>query len=215
MRAASALSILVFGLAIGCFGAADASASLITLSTNSSDATPAAQLDGTLNFSVAGPTLTLTATNTGVDFNINGIWFNGTSAVTSLSLVSATHSVNGDVTAAWTPVEFNSMVDGFGSFDFGLTDGVGATNPNIIHPGENVVFVLTITGVGVVDTDFVDPNGMGYLGAGKFVNGPDDPESPGDEDSAFGATVPEPATLALLALGLGSLVVHGRRRREI
>jgi hypothetical protein len=45
--------------------------------------------------------------------------------------------------------------------------------------------------------------------AAKFVNGPDDPEAPGMEDSAFG-TIPEPSTAMLLSLGLLAL---GARRR--
>jgi hypothetical protein len=52
-------------------------------------------------------------------------------------------------------------------------------------------------------------NGSGYTVAAKFVNGPDDPEAPGMEDSAFG-TVPEPSTAMLLSLGLLAL---GARRR--
>ena len=54
---------------------------------------------------------------------------------------------------------------------------------------------------------------QGYVAAAKFVNGPDDPEASGMEDSAFGAAMPEPATGALMALGLAGLGSAGRRRR--
>lgn len=192
--------------------ATPALATTISLSSVSSDATPASQLDADFTFSVAGSTLTLTVDNTGSDFNISEIYFNGSDLVTSLSLTSATHSDAGDVFAAWSPVEPNSMADGFGTFDFALTDGVGETNPNIINPGESVVFVFAITGSGgYTDADFIVANSQGFLAAAKFVNGPEDPEAPGDEDSAFGA-VPEPLTAWLLAVGLGGLLAAGRRR---
>jgi hypothetical protein len=198
--------------------ASDASAlTTVTLSSVSSDATPAGQLDATLDFDITGAAeLTLTLTNTGSDgFNINQVYFNGSGIVSSLSLTSATHSVAGVVTAAWGPVETGSTADGFGAFDFALTDGVGETNPNVLEDGESIVFVLVITGSGgYTDADFIVGNSMGYLAAAKFVNGPDDPESPGDEDSAFGTTdtVPEPATSLLLSLGLAGLLYVGRRR---
>jgi hypothetical protein len=189
-----------------------ASATTINLSGVSSDATPASQLDASFDFSVTGTTLTLTVTNTGSDFNINQIYFNGSDDVTSLSLTSATHSAAGDVTSIWAPVEPGSTPDGFGVFDFALTDGVGETNVNIIEPTESIVFVFSISGTGpFADADFIVGNVNDYLAAAKFVNGPDDPESPGDEDSAFG-TVPEPGTLALLALGAAGLAL-GRSRR--
>lgn len=186
------------------FVAGAASATTINLSGVSSDATPASELDASFDFSVTGATLTLTVTNTGSDFNINQIYFNGSDDVTSLSLTSATHSAQGDVTGIWAPVEPGSSADGFGAFDFALTDGVGETNVNIIEPGEDIVFVFAITGTGLTDADFIVGNGSGYLAAAKFVNGPGD-------DSAFG-TVPEPGTLALLAFGAAGLAL-GRSRR--
>jgi hypothetical protein len=185
---------------------------IVNLSSVSSDATDPALLDAEFEFSVAGTTLTLTVTNTGSDFNINEIYFNASGSVTGLTLSSATHSVQGDVSAAWLPIELGSSPDGFGAFDFGLTDGVGANNPNIIEPGEDIVFVFSISGGGgYTDADFIVANLNDYTAAAKFVNGPDDPESPGDEDSAFGA-VPEPLTAWLLAAGLAGLLAAGRKR---
>jgi hypothetical protein len=202
---------VLFALAL-VFAAGAASATTINLSSVSSDATPASQLDASFDFSVAGSTLTLTVTNTGSDFNINEIYFNASGLVTGLTLSSATHSAEGDVSSAWLPIELGSSAGGFGAFDFALTDGVGQTNPNIINPGEDIEFVFTISGSGgYADADFIVGNVNGYVAAAKFVNGPDDPESPGDEDSAFG-TVPEPGTLALLALGVPVLWMGSHRR---
>jgi hypothetical protein len=216
----AAVALLAFG--------SSASATTVTLSTVSSDGTPASQLDASLDFSVAGNDLTLTVTNTGSDgFNLNQVYFNGSGLVTSLSLTSATHNVAGVITAAWSPVEVGSSADGFGTFNFALTDGVGETNPNVLNDGESIVFVLAITGAGgYADADFIVANGSGYLAAAKFTNGPPDPECAtavfpteqcpegiATEDSAFGTTtdVPEPATGLLLALGLAGLTFAGRK----
>ena len=125
-------------------------AATLTLSDVSSDATPAASLSGTITLAVlGGNVLSLTLenqTSAPNEFNINGVWCNADGGVTSLALSSATHSSNGDVLAAWTPVEAGTSANGFGSFDFALTDGVGAGNPNIIDPGESIVFLMGITG---------------------------------------------------------------------
>ncbi len=188
-----------------------AGAATITLSSMSSDATPASVLDATFVFMITGASeLTLTVTNDTTapdEFIINGAWFNAAGNVTGLTLDSATHSVEGDVFAAWDPVENTSMVDGFGIFDFGVTDGVGQNNLNLIGPGESIDFVFTIAGTGpFADTDFVVLNGSGFLAAAKFIAGPGD-------DSAFGAAVPEPTTVALFGLGLLGLGMLGRRPR--
>ena len=183
----------------------------------SSDLTPAGDLDARLDFVVgefdagnAGDELQLTLTNTGTLFNINQIYWNAAASVTALGLLSATHSAEGDVTADWAPVETGFSAGGFGAFDFALTGGVGQLAPGIAGPSESIVFILDITGTATM-ADFIQPNGLDYIGAAKFVNGPDDPEAPGSEDSAFGATlVPEPGTALLLSLGLLGLAAWRR-----
>jgi len=215
----SSVSAAVFTV-LGLLIASTASASTITLSDVSSDATPASTLDATLDFMViGGDTLQLTATNLTLapdDFNVAELFWNATSAVSGLTLLSATHSVEGDVLAGWNPVLTGQMADGFGIFDYALQDGVGEGNPNIIGPSESIVFLLSISGscAGTFTcsmTDFVVAQANGYIGAAKFVNGPDDPEAPGMEDSAFGAAVPEPTSALLMGLGLAGL--SGYRRR--
>jgi hypothetical protein len=204
-------NVLAVAFALGLLGSTDASALTITLSDMSSDATPASSLDATLEITViGGDTLQLIATNNTTapnDFNISEVFWNGGVDVTSLALSTATHSVNGDVFAAWNPVEVGTMVDGFGIFDFGFTDGVGEGNPNVIKPGTSITFVLAITGACATAldceaSDFLFGTSQGKSAAMKFVNGPDDPESPGDEDSAWGAaSLPEPGTGLLVGLG--------------
>jgi len=189
------------------------------LSEMSSDATPASDLTAEFDFSYGGGILTLEVTNFTTapnEFNISEIYFNAVATVTGLTLLSATHSAEGDVLAAWTPVVTNTIVDGFGSFDFGLTDGVGETDVNLIGPSESVLFTFSVSGSATGDFDFIVNNAMGKAIAAKFVNGPDDPESPGNEDSAFGASsglIPEPGTLSLLGLGLAAFGSLRRSRR--
>ena len=135
MRGVSAVARpLMTLIVIGCFHTHSASALSITLSEMSSDGTPAATLDAVLDFTiVGGDQLQIVASNTtsGSDeFNINQVFWSGGGDVSSLTLVSATHSVEGDVFSSWNPVETGTMVDGFGVFDFGLTDGVGETEPD-------------------------------------------------------------------------------------
>ena len=172
-------------------------ATTIILSDVSSDATPVSQLRAILFFEVGefdagnpGDELKLTVTNpttVPTEFNINEVFWNGSDDVYGLTLLTVTHSVEGDVFVGWDFV-INKKANGFGTFDFGLTDGVGEMNPNVIGPFEDIVFILGITSSNFVDaTDFDIPNARGFTAAAKFVNGPDDPESPGNEDSAFGA----------------------------
>ena len=105
---------------------------------------------------------------------------------------------------------FNKHAGGFGTFDFRLEGGVGI-DPDQIFPGSTETFVFNILGTApFFDTDFtsdlstIPPGDMPSFGAAKFVEGPGD-------DSAYGATAPEPATLVLLALG--SLTLLRTRRR--
>jgi hypothetical protein len=166
-------------------------------------------LDANFDFSVLDTTLTLTVTNNTTapdDYNINEVYFNGSSDVSSLSVVSVTHSVAGDVTLDWIPLLTGVMVDGFGTFDYGMTDGLGELAPPAIGPTEDLTFVFSITGTEPFsDYDFIVGNGSGYTAAAKFVNGPGD-------DSAYG-TVPEPSTALLLASGLLLLGARRRTRR--
>ena len=205
-----------FGMIIALAFAGAAHSTTITLSIASSDATPAADLDATFGFSFDGiDTLTLTVTNTTTspnEFNINEIFFNGSGTVTGMTLLTATHSAAGDVFAHWTPVENVNMVNGFGIFDFGLTDGKGENHPSVIGPTESIVFTLLVLGSASGDSDFIVENAFDFVAAAKFVNGPDDPESPGNDDSAFGAAIPEPGTFLLLAGGL--LAVGAIRPRQ-
>jgi hypothetical protein len=195
------LGLLVAALGFG-LGASSSPAEAVTITccSTSSDATPAAQISLVLDFAVAGSTLTLTVTNTSAAFRVNQIYFNASDDVTSLVLTSATHSAAGNVTSRWS-VLADEDAGPFKGFDFELAGGTGA-RPWVLDPSESVVFVLSIGGTGPFTADdFGVVNTEGYRVAAKFQGGPDDPETPGSEDSAFG-TVPEVSLLGLLAVGV-------------
>jgi hypothetical protein len=189
----------------------------------------AAMLDAVVSFDIVGGgsqlQITLQNTTSSPTFDVNELHFSAASNVSGLSLVSATHSVAGDVTGGWTLHTSTGQGgpthgDGFGIHDFSLTDGVGNAAERV-GPGENVVFLLDIGGTGPFTMDdFVQlsaqtPGGGQTLGFAtvKFVNG-----APGfgGNDSAFGANttgtiVPEPALGALLGAGLLAGLRRGRR----
>jgi len=194
VRTSSAvLSFLVFFTA----GSA-AMGSVITLSQLSSDKTPAEWLDATLDFSVVGNELTVVVTNR-TDTNpgnppptyrINQFFFNSTDDVEGLVL----HSMKG-----WS-LSFDKKADGFGRFDYRVRAKLGPPKHQIA-PGASRTFVFDILGAGPFDEqDFVTamstipPGHTSAVAAAKFVGGP-------CCDSAYGATVPEPATLVLVLLG--------------
>lgn len=210
-------SILVFTF-VTLLAPVSASALTLTLSDRaSSEGIDPLILDATFDFVVVGgDTLELTVTNTTTapnEFNVNEIYFNALdTAVSGLTLLSAQHSAAGDVLAGWSPVATNVMVNGWGTFDFGLQNGVGETDPTVIGPSEDILFTFSIAGacaggLSCDMNDFLDLSSGGDDGRGaaaaKFVNGPGDA-------SSFG-TVPEPSTALLLALGLGSALVVRRR----
>jgi len=197
-----ALALIVMG---GFFASSTVEATTITLSDLSSDETDPSVLDAILDFSVSDSTLTLTVTNTTEDpnfYNINEVYFNATSNVMGLSPETP-------FPGGWS-LSTNQSADGFGVFDFALTDGVGTDEAQII-PGETVTFKFTIVGTNSFSADdfttersTIPPGDRPAFAAAKFVQGPGD-------DSAYGA-VPEPSTVLLLGAGLIGLALVGRLR---
>ena len=119
-------------------------------------------------------------------------------------------SIDGGSTDGWT-LGFDAMINGYGDFDVSLIDGQGQS-PEQIFPGTAKTFELLLDGTGsLTDLDLAHftnlTSGIGNPNvtvAAKFVDS--------NNESGFGASlgIPEPATLALLALG-GLLMVKRRR----
>lgn len=174
-------------------------ATAINLSDASSDATDPDLLDADVDFDVLAALLTVTVTNQTTapdEYNINQIFFNAADNVGSLGLVSAIHSVAGDVFSDWSLNVARTKAGTFGKFDFALRGpkNKGENNPSIIGPGEIIVFTFMIFGTGPFDmADFIERSvtrsGNAAFAAAKFVNGRFD-------DSAFGAGLEEPGTEA-------------------
>ncbi|MDX1384158.1 MAG: PEP-CTERM sorting domain-containing protein [Thermoanaerobaculia bacterium] len=203
----------------------------MTLSQFSSEPgdSPASVLDATVDFDITGANeVTITLTNdTGgaTSYDMNGLAFNVSDDITSLTLVSATHSVNGDVLSGWDletagPTQ-STKFDGFGIYDYALLDGTG-NSPAQPGPGESVVFVLSITGTGPFDmldfrelssqTGEGDAN-LAYVAA-KFVEGPNDFSAYGSSRDEPFVPVPEPTTATLLGTALLLLGASRRRARR-
>lgn len=182
-------------------------ATILTLSSASSDSTPAAYLRGMLTFDVTDDILMLTVTNDTAAphaYSINQIFFNATENVTGLTLI-------GPDDWALRFREDGNRAAPFGKFDVALIGGVGCS-PNEIDPGESITFTMMIQGTGPFATrDFTTEASYSWGGqkpshaAAKFIRGPQD-------DSARGNAVPEPMTVSFIGAGLIGVCLMRRCR---
>jgi len=204
--------VICIGILIAMWGSL-ASGTVITLSTHVSDGPippDVGLLNATLDFSVSGSVLSVVVTNltdsnpVGKEFNIAEIHFNVPDTVGDLILTAPGAPWMGE----YLPGQ--QMVNGFGNFDMSVTDG----GQVVIEPGiaNQVTFEFDIVGGGPYNADGSDftslfsdtsDGGLAMWAAAKFVQGPND-------ESGFGATIPEPLSLTLL--GLGAVAVIRRRR---
>jgi hypothetical protein len=198
-----------------------AAANTILLSDLSSDDTPAAQLNASVSFDVVGTTLIIDVTNLTLDpaaFNISAIYFNSSDNVTDLTFTDGPGSCPGggcrwDVFASSN----STRAAGFGAFDWAIISN--HANKGAIGPSDTATFEFDISGTGPFQmsdfgTEFstLPPGQFASLVAVKFVQCSGS-ACIANDDSAFGATVPEPGTGALVLMGLMGLAIKGRRQR--
>jgi len=196
---------------------------VIPLSTHSSEDpnVPASWLDATMDLSVKQVgedwELSLAVTNLtpegseDIAFKISELYFNTGAPITNLTL----EDVDGGMMNKWDlTLDIDSILVGpFGYFDISLISS--QQNVEWIDPYDTTVtFTMKIEGdaSSYADTDFyalsveneLYDKWLGYGAAKFFGGGPDDL-------SAYGAYVPEPATILLLGLGMLCLL---RKRRQ-
>ncbi len=174
--------------------------------------------------------LSLTVTNNTFDdspstnqtaFDIRELYFNvNEDTVTNLTLFKVWAwddtgtIINGSHDSEWdnnTVVDFDNKANGFGMFDVLVK---GDDNSVVIAPGYKFEFIFDIAGTGPFsNADFTtylsaqfNHNILG-LAAAEFANG-----GSSGNDSAYGMVTPEPATICLLGIGIGGLVLLRKRR---
>ncbi len=216
--------LLTAAVALVCTaGVAKADPITLNLSSISSDATDPALLLASFTFTVtSSTTLTIEVRNdtSGPNsFDMSAIYFNFTNAVAGLGLTAVTDDSDTSVLGVWgyaAPAQGNP-IDSMGSF------GASVITPNnsasVIRPGETFTFTFTFTdNNAVTEADFAgvtsapqNQNTPLTFIAAKFIHGPDDPEKPGTEDSAFGGFVPLPPALPMGIAGLIGVAFLRRR----
>lgn len=194
-------------LAAGAFGGPIT----VSLSTDSSDGTPAELLKADFTFDIVGSTLSLivenrTDTNAGGEaYDLTAAYFNAPSGVT-LSDFSGP--------ADWS-FKTGEKVGTFGKFGFAVSADI--TGGNFLLPGDAMTFTWTVSGASdpadlVSVLSVIPPGDRPRNVAAKFMRGPGD-------DSAFGAggveiptvLVPLPTGAAMALAGGACLLVRRRR----
>jgi hypothetical protein len=214
------LVVLLGAAALSLAFALPATATTIHVSDLSSDDTPASQLDANVSFDVVGTTLFIGVTNLTDDpaaFNISAIYFNSSDDIADLIFSDGpgscpVGSCRWDVFASSN----DTKAGAFGTFDWAI---ISNDKKGAIAPSDTAIFEFEISGSGPFDmsdfgTEFstIPPGKFPSLVAVKFVQCSGSACIQND-DSAFGAAIPEPGTASLVLMGLLGLAIRGRNPR--
>ena len=179
---------------------------ILEFSDYSSDETPVSELTAVVEFTVSGTQLLLDINNTS-DFLIAGIYFNSDSGLTGLAF-------DGTVDSAWsisgTGASQNQNGNGFGNYNWLIDFGSGDSRLSSGVTSLILDMTLDMTGTtneGTISSKLsrIPPGHTQAFAAMKFESGPGD-------DSAYGASIPDP--VAVFLLGSACLIGFAGARRK-
>jgi len=224
----------MMAIAALCLGAIPAGAEVINFSGAASDNdAPLSNFDAAVEYTLSGTTLTMTFFNNTTDENdgytLSVFGFNVSDDVADIDLIldPPPNDPNNDAdlfSGISLSEGWNGGQGGFGAFDWRLDFGQG-NNGLTVPPGEATLqFAITADAGATLDIgDFFSHGTNSYSDATAIIHFTRGDIIPGEtegDDSAWvipggNSVVPEPATAALMGLGVALLASRSIRRKNV